>query len=334
MRAVRIHEYGDPDVLTLEQVDDPQVGKRDVLIRVHAASVNPIDWKIRTGAQRGAVRLTLPWILGMDVSGVVEAVGDEVDRFAVGDEVWSSPTHKRPGTYAERVAIDVDAVAHKPSSIDHRQAASLPLVGLTAWDCLVRAADVQPGQKVLIQAGAGGVGTVAIQLAKKLGAHVATTCSERNVAFVKELGADEVIDYQKAQFEDVLSDYDVVLESLGGEMYKRSLSVLRRGGHLTSINSGLPAATARYGPNLGVFMVACRLLKDKVTSRLGRGVKTSIVVRKPSGDNLAALGALVDEGAIRPVIAEVFELERVADAHRASQSGRTRGKNVIDVIGS
>ena len=218
-----------------------------------------------------------------------------------------------------------------PKALSHCEAASLPLVGLTAWDCLVRAANVQAGQKVLIHAGAGGVGTVAIQLAKQLGAQVATTCSARNLEFVKQLGADLVIDYNETRFEDVLSDYDVVLESLGGEMYQRSLQVLRRGGHLTSINTGLPAATARYGPNLGVLAVACRLLRDKLTSRLRRNIKTSIVVRQASGANLTALGALVDEGAIRAEVARVFKLEDIADAHRASQSGHTRGKNVIEV---
>ena len=329
MRAVRIHEYGGPEVLRLEAVQAPEVRPHDVLVRVHATSVNPVDWKIRKGVQRGAVRLRLPWILGMDVSGVVEAVGDKVSSFAVGDEVWSSPTHRRPGTYAEQVAIDASEVAHKPASLSHQEAASLPLVGLTAWDCLVRAANVQPGQKVFIQAGAGGVGTVAIQLAKKLGAEVATTCSARNLDFVRELGADIAIDYNETRFEDVLKDQDVVLESLGGEMYQRALKVVRRGGHLTSINSGLPAATERYGPNLGVLAVGLRLLADKAGSRLRRGVKTHIVVRKPIGANLAALGTMVEEGAIRPVIAQVFDLEQIADAHRASESGRTRGKNVV-----
>ncbi len=303
----------------------------DVLVRVHASSVNPVDYKIRSGSQRGAVRLKLPWILGMDVSGVVERVGDNVTDYVVGDEVWSSPTHKRPGTYAEFVAIDTKQVSLKPASLSHQHAASLPLVALTAWDCLVSAAKVKAGDKVFIQAGSGGVGTFAIQLAKKLGAHVATTCSTRNIDLVKELGADVVVDYTTTEFEDVVKDYDVALESLGGDMHKRTLGVLRKGGRLASINSGLPGATAKYGPNLGVAVVGCRILGRKF-SRLSRGVKTSMVVRKPSSKNLAQLSHMIDEGGIRAVVAEVFGLDDIVAAHHAIETGRSRGKNVIAVV--
>jgi NADPH:quinone reductase-like Zn-dependent oxidoreductase len=330
LKAARIHAYGDPDQLRVEEVDDPVAGPRDLLIRVHASSVNPVDAKIRSGSQRGAVRLKLPWILGMDVSGVVEAVGEQVEGFAVGDEVYASPTHRRPGTYAELVAIEADAVAAKPETLTHVEAASLPLVGLTAWDCLVGAAKLEAGETVLIQAGAGGVGTVAVQLARALGARVATTCSGRNVDFVRELGADVAIDYTETKFEEAIDGCDVVLESMGGAIHGRSLKVLRRGGRLVSINSGLPAATARWGPNLALAAVGLRLLGRKIAG-LGRGVKVSTVVRKPSGAHLAELAALVDAGEIRPVVAEVFPLERIADAHRAIETGRTRGKNVIQV---
>lgn len=331
MKAARIHAYGDADELQIDEVPDPEVGPGDVLIRVRATSVNPVDYKIRSGAQRGVVRLKLPWILGMDVSGVVEAVGDRVDDFAVGDAVYSSPTHRRPGTYAELVAIDAAAVARKPETLTHEEAASLPLVGLTAWDCLVGGAGLQEGERVLIQAGAGGVGTVAIQLAKSIGAEVATTCSARNIDFVRELGADFAIDYNDGPFEEAISDVDVVLESMGGEIHDRSLKVLRRGGRLVSINTGLPAATAKWGPNLGVVAVGLGLLGRKLRGRFGHGVKVSAAVRKPSGANLAKLAALVDDGKIKPVIAEVFPLERIADAHRAVETGKTRGKNVIAV---
>lgn len=331
MRAAVIHEYGDPDVFQIEEVDRPPVGPNDVLVRVVASSVNPVDYKIRKGAQRGAVRLKLPWVLGLDVSGVVEEVGDKVEDFAVGDEVWSSPTHKRSGCYAEYVSIDQKHVGHKPKSLSHEEAASIPLVGLTAWDCLVVAAKLQPEQKVLVQAGAGGVGTVAIQLAKALGAEVATTCSTRNVELVTSLGADVVVDYTQHEFEDVLSDYDVVLESLGGEIHKRSLQVLKRGGVLTSINSGLPAATEKYGPNLGLAAVGFKLIGQKMSSRVCRGIKTSVVVRTPSRENLDELAKLVDDGKIRAVVAEVFPLDAISDAHRAIETGRTRGKNVIRI---
>lgn len=331
MRAVRIHEYGGPEVLRLEDVPLPTMRPRDLLIEVHASSVNPVDWKIRSGSQRGAIRLQLPWVLGMDLSGVVLRVGEEVTRFRPGDEVWSTPTHKRAGTYAELCAIDEAQVALKPTNLSHVEAASVPLVGLTAWDCLVDAARVRAGQKVLVQAGAGGVGTIAIQLAKHLGAYVAATCSARNADFVRDLGADRVVDYKAERFDEVLSGYDVVVESLGGEYQKRALAVLRRGGHLASINGGLPEATEKYGPNLGVAMVGLQMLGAKLGSRLRRNVKTSIVVRRPDGDNLARLTTLFEQGAIRPVVGEIFALDRIADAHRASEAGHARGKIVVAV---
>ena len=334
MRAARIHAYGDPEEFRIDDVPRPTVGDKDVLIRVHATSVNPVDFKIRSGAQRGVVRLKLPWTLGMDVSGVVEEVGSAVTSFKVGDEVFSSPTHRRPGTYADYVAIDAAAVALKPTTVSHQEAASLPLVALTAWECLVETAKLGSGDKVLIHAGSGGVGSVGIQLAKALGAKVATTCSGKNAEFVRELGADIVVDYTKEEFEEVLSEYDVVLESLGGESYGRSLKILRRGGRLVSINSGLPAATKKYGPHLGVAAVGLSLLSRKVGARLGSGVRFSTVVRKCSGEKLAAIARHVDDGAIRPQVATVMPLERIADAHRAIETGRTRGKIVIDLDAS
>ncbi len=331
MRAARIHEYGEANVLTVDEVPKPSPGARDVLVRVHAASVNPVDTKIRAGSQQGAVRLRLPWILGLDVAGVVEEVGKSVRGFAVGDEVVSSPSHRRPGTYAEWVAIDEREVAHKPKKLDFNHAATLPLVGLTAWACLVEKAHVAPGDRVLIHAGAGGVGVIAIQIAKHFGATVATTASTRNVDFLKELGADVVIDYTQQEFDEELSDYDAVLESLGPDIAKRSLSVLRRGGHLTSINTGLPAAADRYGPTLGVVAVALRIVGSTISARIAHGIKYSTVVRRPNGKTLAEICALVDRGSIQPVIAEVFPLERIADAHRAQESQRTRGKLVIQI---
>jgi alcohol dehydrogenase len=331
VRAARIHEYGDASVLRVDDVEKPKPGPRDVLVRVMAASVNPVDTKIRAGSQRGIVRLSLPWILGLDVSGVVEEVGPLVTRFSVGDEVMSTPTHRRPGTYAEWIAIDESQVAKKPKRVDFIAAATLPLVGLTAWECLVTRARIGPGARVLIHAGAGGVGVMAIQIAKHFGAHVATTASTRNVEFLRELGADVVVDYTKEEFDQVLSDYDVVLESLGPDIARRSLPILKRGGILTSINTGLPDATARYGPNLGVLAVALRMLSSTLSARMTRGVKFTTVVRASDGNTLGELGALVDAGVIRPVIAQVFPLERIVDAHLAQETGRTRGKLAIQL---
>lgn len=331
MRAARIHEYGDANVLRVEEVEKPAPGPRDVLVRVFAASVNPVDTKIRAGAQRGIVRLTLPWILGLDVSGVVEEVGPSVTRFSVGDEVMSTPTHRRPGTYAEWIAIDESQVALKPKRIDFTAAATLPLVALTAWECLVKRAEIGPGTRVLIHAGAGGVGVMAIQIAKHFGAHVATTASTRNVEFLHGIGADVVVDYTKEEFDEVLSEYDVVLESLGPDIARRSLKVLRRGGILTSINTGLPDATERFGPNLGVVAVALRILSATLSARLSQGVRFTTVVRASDGKTLGEIAKLVDAGAIRPVVAQVFPLERIVEAHLSQETGRTRGKLAIQL---
>lgn len=334
MKAAQIHEYGAARVLRVEEVDEPWVGPHDVLIEVHAAAVNPVDWKIRSGAQRAIIRYELPHVLGLDASGVVVRVGSKVDKFFVGDEVYCSPSHKRSGTYAEYVAVDQSAVALKPASIDYQAAASLPLVGLTAWEALVTKARLGRGQRVLIQAGSGGVGTFAIQLAKHLGAEVATTCSTRNTGLVKELGADHVIDYSKENFDEVLSGYDVVLDTLGGKQRRRALSVLRRGGRLVTLVSGIPEAAKRFGPTLAIVVVALKMLGFMIESLLLHGVRTSWIVRPSDGAVLTKIAALVEEGKVRPVIDRMFALEEIVAAHEYSESGRARGKIVIDVKGS
>lgn len=332
MRAVRIHRYGGPEVLSLDDVPEPgPLGPRDVLVRVRASSVNPIDTKIRAGGQRGAVRLRLPWILGFDVAGEVLAVGGGVTRFRPGDAVIASPTHKRPGCWAEQVVIEESALAPKPARWSFAEAATLPLVGLTAWRCFVDVARLQPGQRVLVQAGAGGVGTVAIQLAKHLGAWVATTASAANGELVRSLGADLVIDHRAERFEEKVEGLDVVLESVGGEVLERSVRVLRRGGMLTSITSGLPESTKRWGPNLGLLATGLRLGSLAVRARLGRGVRVVPVVRACDGAALTELSRLADTGVLRPVVETVLPLERIADAHRAIETGRTRGKIGIEV---
>ncbi|MCA9520986.1 MAG: NADP-dependent oxidoreductase, partial [Myxococcales bacterium] len=252
MRAARIHRYGGPEELVVEQAPLPSVGRKQLLIRVHAAAVNPIDWKIRGGAQRAIIRLKLPFILGMDLSGVVVAVGPEVQGFSVGDEVYSSPHHKTQGCYAEYVAVTASEVARRPLSISHVEAAGVPMVGLTAWRCLVTAGRLKAGQKVVITAGAGGVGSIAIQIAKALGAHVATTCSERNREYVESLGADEVIDYRTQRVDEVLSGYDLALDVYGGADTLRLRRVLERGGRLVTITGDLPRLAKRYGAVLGV----------------------------------------------------------------------------------
>ena len=331
MKAARFHRYGEADVLRVEEVADPRPGARDVLIRVRAASINPIDCKIRHGAQRALIHYRLPQITGLDVSGDVVAVGARVTRFRVGDAVISSPTHRRPGTCAELVAIDESQVARKPARLDHLQAAALPLAGLTAWASLVDAARVRPGQRVFIQAGAGGVGTIAIQLAKHLGATVATTCSARNADFVRSLGADTVIDYTAVPYDEVLSEMDAVLESIGGDANARSLAVLRRGGRMALVVSGIPEAVKKHGAYVGT----ARALGAQAAFVLGawwrRGVAVRMVVRPTDGAMLQRLADVVESGAVTPVIDAVLPLEEIAEAHRRVESGRTRGKIVIRV---
>jgi len=325
VRAARFHRYGPPDVLTVEDAPAPTLRPNDLLVDVHAASVNPVDCKIRAGGLRGPVRLALPWITGLDVSGTVAAVGPEVTGFAVGDAVYASPGVDRPGTCAEQVALDASQVAHKPESLSHEEAATLPLVGLTAWSCLD---GIRPGQRVLVQAGSGGVGTFAIQLAKQRGAHVITTCSPRNHQLVRDLGAHEVIDYRTQRFDDLHDDLDLVLDALGGDERDAAIRACRRGGAVACIVSGLPGFTERYGPHLAVLAVAGSTVRFFVKSLLA-GVKPKMVLREANGKQLSAITTLVDAGDVRPVVDQVFALEDIAAAHAHVETGRARGKVAI-----
>jgi NADPH:quinone reductase-like Zn-dependent oxidoreductase len=329
MKAARIHAYGGPDEFRIDDVPRPKPGPRDVLIEVHASSVNPVDCKMRGGGMRGILRYRLPLTMGFDVSGVVVEAGDKVTRLEPGDAVYSSPHQRQIGTYAEYVVVDERHVGLKPSAISHAEAAGIPLAGLTAWQCLD---GLQPGQRALILAGAGGVGTLAIQLAKERGAHVATTCSARNVDLVRELGADEVIDYTRQEFQDVLSGYDLALDALGGPALGHCRRVLRRGGRLSSIVSDLPTATKRFGPYLGPLSVGLRLASFKFTSLLA-GVSVRNVLRTPSAADLDQLTRRIEAGTLKPLVDRVFPLEEIAEAHRASEAGRARGKIVISVRG-
>jgi NADPH:quinone reductase-like Zn-dependent oxidoreductase len=235
MKAFVVERYGDADTVRAGDVPDPQVGDDDVLVRIRAASVNPLDLKTRDGDLKAILPYRVPFVLGNDLAGEVVAVGASVTRFAVGDEVYARPDKNRIGTFAELIAIHQDDVAAKPTTLTMEKAASIPLVGLTSWQALVERANLQPGQKVLIHAGSGGVGTIAIQLAKHLGASVATTTSTANIDLVRGLGADVVVDYKKQAFETILHDHDVVLDTLGGETLDKSLQVLKPGGKVISI---------------------------------------------------------------------------------------------------
>ena len=332
MKAFLIDRYGKKETGHIDDVPTPALRDDDVLVRVHAASVNALDTRIRTGEFKVILPYRLPLVLGNDLAGTVERVGAGVHEFKPGDEVYARVEDDRIGTFAEFVAVKAASVARKPGNLDMMEAASLPLVALTAWQALVETARVKPGQKVFIQAGSGGVGTVAIQLAKHLGAFVATTTSTANVAWVKDLGADVVIDYRQQNFATELRDYDVVLNSLGKDELFRSLQILRPGGHLISI-SGPPTpafATAR-GLAWPVKQVM-RLLSHRIRSKARqRGGDYTFLFMRADGDQLGEITALVESGALRPVIDRVFPFQQTESALAYVESGRTKGKVVIEM---
>lgn len=330
MKAVRLHAYGAPDVLKLEEVEAPVPGPRDLLVRVCASSVNPVDWKIRRGGQRNVVRYRLPWILGLDVSGVVEAVGARVTKFKVGDAVWSSPTHRRPGAYAERICIDEREAALKPKNLTHDEAACLPLVGLTAYQCVVDQGRLQRGQTMLVHAGAGGVGSFAIQLGKHLGATVLTTCSAKNADFVRGLGADRAIDYATEQVGDC-GPVDLVLDSLGEAALKENVRALKPGGRMSNITVDLPTHVEKYGSVLSLFTIAASILWLHFWPWWHKRIRVRHVIKRCDGAQLAEITRLVEAGAIKPLIDRVFPLAELPAAHALSETHRARGKIVIHV---
>lgn len=311
---------------------EPELRDDDVLVEVHAAGVNVLDSKVRNGELKFVLPHRLPLILGNDVAGIVLRAGSRVRHLKPGDEVYARPDTGRMGAFAERVAINEGAVAIKPKALGMEDAASLPLVALTAWQVLVVRAGVKKGQRVLIHAGSGGVGTVAIQLAKHLGAFVATTTGTANVDWVKGLGADLVIDYRKEDFAASLRDYDVVLNSLGKDVLEKSLRVLKPGGKLISI-SGPPDPD--FADQIGASWIlrqGTRLLSRRIRKQARqRGVSYSFLFMKESGDQLRDIGALVDAGIIRPVVDRVFPFESTSEAMAYVDQGRAKGKVVIRV---
>ena len=329
MKAFFIERYGKQNG-RIGDLPEPLVGAHDVLIEVRASSVNPLDLKIRSGEFKMILPYQMPLILGNDVAGVVLSTGAAVKRFKPGDEVYARAPDNRIGTFAERIAVDETAVALKPANLAMTEAACMPLVALTAWQALVEAANVQKGQKVLIHAGSGGVGTVAIQLAKHLGAFVATTTSTANVAWVKALGADLVIDYKQQDFAIELRDYDVVLNSLGGDVLEKSLRVLKPGGQLISL-SGPP--TAQFAQEQGLswlLEVVMRLLSSGIRRKARKhGVGYSFLFMRADGIQLQKITALIEAGVIKPVIDRTFPFDQIADALHYVEKGRAKGKVAI-----
>ena len=330
MKAFILDRYEKNSGLRIGEMPEPEVGEGDVLVQVHAASVNVLDSKIRNGEFKLLLPYRLPLVLGNDVAGVVVRVGSGVRRFKPGDEVYARPDAARIGAFAELIAMNEADVAHKPGTISMEEAASLPLVALTAWQVLVERANLKEGQKVFIHAGSGGVGTIAIQLAKHLGAFVATTTSAANADWVKRLGADVVIDYGKEDFEQVLQGYDVVLNSLGPDVLEKSLRVLKPGGKLISI-SGPPDPGFAKEIGASWFMgQVMRLLSHRIRTRAKRrGISYSFLFMRASGDQLREIGSLVDSGAIRPVVDRVFPFASTNEAMAYVDKGRAKGKVVV-----
>lgn len=331
MKAFLIDRYG-KNPGRIGEAPAPAVSAHDVLIEVHASSVNVLDSKISKGEFKLILPYSFPLILGNDLAGVVIEVGSKVTRFKPGDEVYARPPEARIGTFAELIAVNENAIALKPANTSMAQAASLPLVALTAWQVLVETAQLKKGQKVLIHAGSGGVGTLAIQLAKHLGAFVATTTSTANVEWLKALGADLVIDYKQQNFESVLHDYDVVLNSLGADVLEKSLKVLKPGGQLISI-SGPPTTQFAQEQDLSwPLKQIMRLLSLGIRRKAHKqDVNYRFVFMRANGAQLQQITALIEAGIIKPVIDRAFPFESTAEALKYVEQGRAKGKVVVSI---
>ncbi len=332
MKAVIVDKYNKKGEVRFGDMPEPELREDDVLVRVHAAGVNALDLRIAEGEFKLILPYHLPLIPGNDVAGTVIRVGSRVRRFKAGDEVYARPDKDRIGTFAEFIAMDESDVAMKPATLSMEEAASIPLVGLTAWQVLVEIAGLKKEQKVLIHAGSGGVGTLAIQLAKHIGATVATTTSTGNVDLVRGLGADIVVDYKKENFENVLEDYDVVLNSLGTDTLEKSLRVLKPGGKLISI-SGPP--DPEFAKEIGlnwIMKLVMRILSRSIRKKARRrGISYSFLFMRANGVQLGEITSLVEAGIIRPVVDRVFSFEAAKEALAYVGKGRTKGKVVISV---
>ena len=332
MKAALIHRYGGNDQVRVADIPVPVMGAMDLLVRVHAASVNPLDGKTRAGNLKTLLKYRFPLVLGNDLSGVVSDVGERVTRFKKGDAVYARLDKDRIGTFAEFAVVREGAAALKPTNLTFEAAASLPLVALTAWQALVEIGKVGAGQRVLIHAGSGGVGSVAIQLARHLGATVFTTVGQRNLELAKRLGADVAIDYRSARFEDVAKDCDVVLDSAGGDTLVRCFECVKPGGVVVSIGSTPSAAFARSWGLNPILVLAIRVISRKATAAARRhNARYEYLFMRADGAQLREITRLVERGVIKPLLDKVFPLEQVRDALAYSESGRATGKVVVKV---
>lgn len=328
MKVFAVSHYG-PQGLAAAEMPSPTVGPDDVLVDIRAASINPLDKMVRNGEFKQLLPYKTPFILGHDLSGVITQVGPNVRDMLVGDEIYARPRDLRIGAFAEQIAIDAADVALKPRSLSFEEAAAVPLVALAAWQALVELAEVQPGQKVLVHAGAGGLGSTVIQLAKHLGAHVATTAGTKDVEKVRVLGADEVIDYTQQDFAQVLSGFDVVLDSLGAASLERSLTVLKKGGlAISAVGPPDPAFAEQLGRPLLKPVMA--LLSFKIRRRARKlGTRYAFFFMRANGAQLTTLADLYDAGVLRPVLDRTFDFDQTLDAMTYVEQGNANGKVVV-----
>ena len=332
MKAFVVDKYKKGGALRLAELPEPELQDNDVLVRIYAAAVNLLDSKVRDGEFKLILPYRPPFVLGHDVAGTIVRTGSKVRRFKAGDEVYARPRDHRIGTFAEFIAIDEADVALKPKNLDMAEAASIPLVGLTAWQALVEVGKVKPGQKVFIQAGSGGVGTFAIQLAKHLGATVATTTSGKNIELVRSLGADVVIDYKTQDFANILSNCDLVLNSQDPKTLDKSLGVLKRSGQLISISGPPdPAFANLLGLNLFLKLVMRVLSRGVSKKAKSLGVIYAFLFMRAEGQQLREITSLIESGAIRPVVDKVFPFEKTGEALAYVETGRVKGKVVINM---
>ncbi|MGA3598876.1 NADP-dependent oxidoreductase [Lysinibacillus agricola] len=331
MNAAVIHHYGQKN-LELTKMEIPKISSDDVLVEIHAASINPIDYKVRDGKVKMLLSYKMPLVLGNDFSGVIVKVGENVAEFQVGDEVYGRPRKSRIGTFAEYIAIHKDDIAIKPKNLSFEEAAAIPLVGLTTYQAFYDIMQLKPNDKVLIQAGSGGVGTFAIQLAKLMGAYVATTTSSKNEALVKRLGADKVINYKNENFEDILSDYDYVYDTLGGEALQNSFKILKPGGKIVSL-SGTPnyRFAKEYGLNLWKSLLLKFATRKLTDLEKQYEVEYHFLFMKPSRIQLEIIREFIKAKKIAPIIDRIVLLNDIQKAFEYSESGRAKGKVIIKI---
>jgi NADPH:quinone reductase-like Zn-dependent oxidoreductase len=333
MKALILKRYGKSNQLEFADIPRPKIKPNEMLVQVYAAGLNPIDSMIPKGAFKPILKFQLPATMGSDLAGVVVEVGSSVTRFKTGDSIFASIFDLGTGALAEFAVVPESAAAIKPVNLDFVQAASIPMVGLTSWQALKERAHLKPGQKVFIPAGSGGIGTFAIQLAKYLGATVGTTTSTSNVGLVQRLGADEVVDYKKQEFEDVLQDYDVVLGTIRGDGIEKSLKILKPKSSVVSLIGPPDAAFARArGMNFlmkFIFgLISCKIIRQAKK----RGAEYSFLFLYPDGHQLAEIGKLLDAGYITPVIDKVFPFDQTKEALLYLEEGRAKGKVVVKFI--